>query len=88
VTLKNKNKSLEDVTAEDLLNRLEKEVAQTKVEIKSQLPQQFKNRKERLSRLQDEIMKTPKTEDDVRILDDQSVLKSIKFNGCKLSYES
>ena len=52
VTMKNKNKSLEDMTAEDLLNRLNVEVSEMKAQVKSQIPQQFKKRKDRLNRLQ------------------------------------
>ena len=52
VTMKNKNKSLEDMSAEDLLNRLNVEVSEMKAQVKSQIPLQFKKRKDRLNRLQ------------------------------------
>merc|ERR1712226_673968 len=83
VTMKNKNKSLEDMTAEDLLNRLNVEVSEMKAQVKTQIPQQFKKRKDRLNRLQDEIMKTPKTEDDVRELDEQIAVEERKIRQLK-----
>ena len=52
VTMKNKNKSLEDMSAEDLLNRLNVEVSEAKAQVKNQIPLQFKKRKDRLNRLQ------------------------------------
>jgi len=87
VTMKNKNKSLEDMTAEDLLNRLNVEVSEMKAQVKSQIPQQFKKRKDRLNRLQDEIMKTPKTEDDVRELDEQIQVENARVRQLKEELE-
>jgi len=87
VTMKNKNKSLEDMTAEDLLNRLNVEVSEMKAQVKNQIPQQFKKRKDRLNRLQDEIMKTPKTEDDVRELDEQIQVENARVRQLKEELE-
>jgi len=83
VTMKNKNKSLEDMSAEDLLNRLNVEVSEMKAQVKNQIPLQFKKRKDRLNRLQDEIMKTPKTEEDVRELDEQIQVQESRIRQLK-----
>jgi intraflagellar transport protein 81 len=83
VTMKNKNKSLEDMSAEDLLNRLNVEVSEMKAQVKNQIPLQFKKRKDRLNRLQDEIMKTPKTEKDVLDLDEKIQVEESRIRQLK-----
>eukprot|EP00750_Incisomonas_marina_P012061 INCI16531.1.p1 GENE.INCI16531.1~~INCI16531.1.p1 ORF type:complete len:687 (-),score=183.82 INCI16531.1:144-2204(-) len=59
------------LSAEDTLKRLELEVSELKVQLKQNMPQQFMARKERLAQLQDEMMKAPKTQDDIRALEQQ-----------------
>jgi len=58
-----------NLSAEDTLKRLELEVSELKVQLKQNMPQQFMARKERLAQLQDEMMKAPKTQDDIRHLE-------------------
>jgi intraflagellar transport protein 81 len=83
VTMKNKNKSLEDMSAEDLLSRLNVEVSEMKAQVKNQIPLQFKKRKDRLNRLQDEIMKTPKTEKEVLELDEKIQVEESRIRQLK-----
>jgi intraflagellar transport protein 81 len=60
-----------NLSAEEMLKRLDVEVTELKVTLKTNMPQQFMSRKERLSQLQDEMMKAPKTQDDIRALETQ-----------------
>lgn len=68
-TMERKYEQGANLSAADTLNRLELEVSEAKVQLKTTMPQQFVARKERLAQLEDEMMKAPKTQDDIRALE-------------------
>jgi intraflagellar transport protein 81 len=69
MTMERKYEQGAKLSAEETLKRLQVETKELQVALKQSMPQQFMARKERLGQLQDEMMKAPKTQDDIRQLE-------------------